>query len=136
VIRSDGIQVNGLSSQRVTSEIRTQKAAYRLMSYFIEKGKSVFVFHGLTPVERFQNYGLLFENTMRQFRELSDPRRIDVKPDRIRIRNARSSDTLENALRSLGVPNEKLKETALLNGGNLNEVITANTLIMVVEKGS
>ena len=136
VIRSDGIQVNGLSSQRVTSEIRTEKADYRLMSYFIEKGKSVFVFHGLTSVERFQSYGPLFENTMRQFRELSDPRRIDVKPDRIRIRATRSSDTLENALRSLNVPNEKLKEVALLNGGNLNQIIPANTLIKVVEKGS
>ena len=48
----------------------------------------------------------------------------------------RSSDTLENALRSLSVPNEKLKEMALLNGGNLNQIIPANTLIKVVEKGS
>jgi predicted Zn-dependent protease len=136
VISSDGIQVNGLSSQRITSEVRTEKAVTRLMSYFIEKGKSVFVFHGLTSVERFQNYGPLFENTMRQFRELSDPRRIDVKPDRIRIRATRSSDTLENALRSLNVPNEKLKEVALLNGGNLNQIVPANTLIKVVEKGS
>jgi predicted Zn-dependent protease len=136
VITSDGIQVNGLPSQRVASEIRSQKADYRLISYFIEKGKNIFVFHGLTSVERFQNYGPLFENTMRQFRELSDPRRIDARPDRIRIRATRSSDTLENALRSLGVPNEKMKEMVLLNGGNLNQVIPANTLIKVVEKGS
>ena len=136
VIRSDRIQVNGLSSERVASEILTQKAAYRLMSYFIEKGKGVFVFHGLTSAERFQNYGPLFENTMRQFRELSDPRRIDVKPDRIRIRTTRSSGTLENALRSLGVSNEKLKEMIFLNGGNPNQILPANTLIKVVEKGS
>jgi predicted Zn-dependent protease len=135
VIGSDGVQVNGLPSQRVTSEVRTQKAVYRLMSYFIEKGKSVFVFHGLTSVERFENYGPLFENTMRQFKELSDPRRIGVKPDRIRIRATRSSDTLENALRSLGVPNEKLKEMALLNGENLTQVVPAITLLKVVEKG-
>jgi predicted Zn-dependent protease len=136
VIRSEGIRVNGLSSQRVTSEVRTQKAAYRLISYFIEKGKSVFVFHGLTTVEGFQNYGPLFESTMRQFRELSDPRRIGVKPDRIRIRATRGSGTLENALRSLNVPNEKLKEMALLNGGDLSQIIPTNTLIKVVEKGN
>ena len=136
VIRSDGIQVNGLPSQRVTSEIRTEKAAYRLMSYFIEKGKRVFVFHGLTSVETFQNYGPLFENTLRQFRELSDPRRIDVKPDRIRIHAARRSSTLEDVLRSYHVPNEKLKEMALLNGGDLSQIIPANTLIKVVEKGN
>ncbi len=136
VIRSDGIQVNGLPSQRVISEVRTQKAVYRLMSYFIEKEKNVFVFHGLTSIERFQNYGPLFENTMRQFRELSDPKRIHVKPDRIRIRSAKATDTLENVLRSFGVPNEKLREMALLNGKNLDQVIPANTLIKVVEKGN
>jgi predicted Zn-dependent protease len=134
VIRSDAIQVNGLPSQRVISEVRTQNAAYRLMSYFIEKEKNIFVFHGLTSVERFQNYGPLFESTMREFKELSDPKRIHVKPDRIRIRSAKTTDTLENVLRSFGVPNEKLKEMVLLNGRNLNEVIAANTLIKVVEK--
>jgi predicted Zn-dependent protease len=136
VIRSDGIQVNGLPSQRVTSEIRAEKAAYRLMSYFIEKGKNVFVFHGLASAETFQHYGPLFENTMRQFRELSDPRKIDVKPDRIHIRATRRSGTLEDALRSLNVLDEKLKEMALLNGGDLGQIIPANTLIKVVEKGN
>jgi predicted Zn-dependent protease len=136
VIRSDAIQVNGLPSQRVISEVRTQKAVYQLMSYFIEKEKNVFVFHGLTSIERFQNYGPLFENTMRQFRELSDPKRIHVKPDHIRIRSAKATDTLENVLRSFGVPTEKLTEMALLNGKNLDQVIPANTLIKVVEKGN
>jgi predicted Zn-dependent protease len=106
------------------------------MSYFIEKGKNVFVFHGLTSVERFQNYAPAFENTMRQFKELSDPKRIHVRPDRIRIRSGKATDTLENVLRSFGVPNEKLKEMALLNGKNLDQVIPANTLIKVAEKGN
>jgi predicted Zn-dependent protease len=135
VIRSDPNQVNGLSSYRVISEIRSQKGIYRLMSYFIEKGKNVFVFHGLTSSNRFQNYSALFENTMSRFKELSDPKRINVKPDRIRIRATKTSDTLENELRSLGVPNEKLKEIASINGENLNQMIPANTLLKVVEKG-
>jgi predicted Zn-dependent protease len=135
VIKTDAIQVNGLPAQRVISEIRTQSESYRLMSYFIEKGKYVFVFHGLTSISRFQNYGPFFENTMRQFKELSDPRRLNVKPNRIHIRTTKTSDILENVLRSNGVQNEKLKEMALLNGGNLNQVIPANSLIKVVEKG-
>jgi predicted Zn-dependent protease len=135
VIKSDAIQVNGLPTQRVISEIRTQKESYRLMSYFIEKGRHVFVFHGLTSIDRFQNYSQLFENMMRQFRELSDSRRINVRPDRIRIHATRTADTLENVLRSFGVQNEKLKEMALLNGRSLNQVIPANSLIKVVEKG-
>jgi hypothetical protein len=56
--------------------------------------------------------------------------------DRIRIRSRQTTDTLENTLRSFGVPSEKLKEMVLLNGGDPNQVIPANTLIKVVEKGS
>jgi hypothetical protein len=35
----------------------------------------------------------------------------------------------------LGVLDEKLKEIALLNGGNFDQTIPANTLLKVVEKG-
>jgi predicted Zn-dependent protease len=135
VVRSDAVLVNGLPSQRLVSDIRTQKGILRVMSYFIEKDRKIYVFHGLTSIDRFQNYGALFDNTIRQFKDLTDPKRIDVKPDRIRIRATKTSDTLENALRSWGVPNEKLKEMVLLNGENLNQVIPANTLVKVVEKG-
>ncbi len=72
---------------------------------------------------------------MRQFKELDDPKRINVRLDRIRIRVTRTSDTLGNALRSLGVLDEKLKEIALLNGRNLQKAIPANTLLKVVEGG-
>jgi predicted Zn-dependent protease len=135
VIRSDAIQVNSLPSQRVISEVRTQKGIFRLTSYFIEKGKNVFVFHGLTSINRFQHYAPLFDDTMRQFKELSDPKRIHIKPDRICVHATRTTDTLENALRVFGVPNEKMKEMALLNGGDLNQIIPANTLLKVIEKG-
>lgn len=51
------------------------------------------------------------------------------------IRTTRISDTLENVLRSFGVPKEKLKEMILINGGDLEQMIPVNTLIKVVEKG-
>jgi predicted Zn-dependent protease len=135
VIGTEAIQVNGLPSEKLLSDVQTQKGVVRVLSYFIQRGKEIFVFHGLTSPGLFQKYGSIFEGTMRNFRELSDPKRINVKPDRIRIRAIGSAGTLENALRSLGVPNEKLKETALPNGRNLDEVIPANTMLKVVEKG-
>jgi len=136
VVNYDSIQVNGLPSQRVVSDIQTQQAVLRVMSTFIEKDKKIFVFHGLTYSNLYPRYETSFDNTMSQFKDLWDPKRINVTPDRIRIRSARTTDTLENVLRSFGVPNEKLKEMVLLNGGDLNQVIPANTLIKVIEKGS
>jgi predicted Zn-dependent protease len=135
VIRSNAIRVNDLSSHRMLSDIRTEKGVIRVMSYFIEKDKKIFTFHGLSSAEKFQNVQALFEKTMSQFKELSDPNRINVKPDLIRVRPATTSDTLGNALRSLGVPHDQLQYVALLNGRQLNDRVPANTLIKVVEKG-
>jgi predicted Zn-dependent protease len=135
VIRAEALRVNGLASTRLHSEVRSEKAVYQLLSYFIEKDKRIFVFHGLTMRDRFKDYRALFDNTMRQFRDLTDPKRIHVEPDRIRIRNIRTAGILENELRSLGVPNDKMKGLALLNGRDLNHVVPANSLLKVVQKG-
>lgn len=135
VVRSEKILVGGFSTYRIYSDIRTQKGTLRVLSYFIEKEGKVYAFHGLTSVERFQNYKTVFEHTMDQFKRLVDPKRIHVKPDRIRIHATRTTDTLENGLRSYGVPNDKMKEMALMNGRGPQEVVQANTLIKVVEKG-
>lgn len=135
VIRSESIRVHGLPSQRLVSDLRTQKEAYRVMSYFIEKDRKVYIFHGLTQMNRFQNYGRVFESTMEQFRELTDPKRIDVRPDRIRIQTVGASDTLENCLYSLGISKERMQEMVLLNGGVANQMVSANSLIKVVERG-
>jgi predicted Zn-dependent protease len=135
VIGTEPIHINGLPSERLLSEVQTQKGGIRVLSYFIQRRKEIFVFHGLTSPGLFQRYESIFDGTMRNFRELSDPRRINVKPDRIRIRVAGTSDRLENLLRSFGVPDERLAELAVLNGKQLNELIPSNTMLKVIERG-
>jgi predicted Zn-dependent protease len=135
VIRLEHIRVNGLPSQRLVSDLRTQTEAYRVLSYFIEKDRKVYVFHGVTQANRFRPHERVFESTVEQFKELTDPKRIEVRPDRIRIHTVRASDTLENCLYTIGIPKDRMKEMVLLNGGVANRIVPANSLIKVVEKG-
>lgn len=135
VIRTETIEVHGFPAQRLLADLRSQTDVYRVLSYFIEKDRKVYVFHGISPMNRFQNYGRVFESTMEQFKELTDPTRIEVKPDRIRIQSVRTPDTLENSLLSLGVSKERMKEMVFLNGGDPKQWMTANSLVKVVEKG-
>jgi predicted Zn-dependent protease len=135
VLQSGSVDVNGLSSYRLVSDVRTQSAIYRVMSYFIQKHRQIYVFHGLTSPSLFGNYDDVFENTMRQFSDLSDPKKINVKPNRLRVKSTKKADTVENALRSVGVPDDELKEVALMNGMDLNERVPANTLMKVIERG-
>ena len=135
VVRAEAVPVNGLPAQRVFTDHATQQGNIRLVSYFIQKEQRVYAFHGVSLQTAASKYESLFVNTMGGFKELTDPARINVHPDRIRIRTAPTTQTLDNLLRSFGVPESKLQETALLNGKSLTERIPAHTLIKVVEKG-
>ena len=71
---------------------------------------------------------------MGQFKRLTDQRKINVRPDRLRIKKTRTRGTLRRALQQFGVPKNKLEEMAILNGMKLEDTITANTLIKIVVK--
>jgi predicted Zn-dependent protease len=135
VLSYDARKVNGLSAYRLISDVRTQGGVVRLMSYFIKKDKYIYVFHGLSSTYAFETHANLFDKTMGKFRHLADRKRINVKPDRIRIRATKRAGTMESALRSLGVPEKERKNIALLNGKSLKDPVPPNTLLKVVQKG-
>ena len=135
VIEADSTRVNGLSATRVLSDIRTQQGVLRLLSYFIAKDKNIYAFHGFTSKSRFEAYESVFSHTMTQFKPLTDRRRIEVQPARLRIHKTQKAQTLRKTLESLGIPTKKLEETAVLNGKKLDDTLDANTLVKVIEKG-
>jgi predicted Zn-dependent protease len=135
VISSDAIEVHRLPAQRLISDIATQKGPIRIMSYFIQKEERIYVFHGFASQALFQQHTDVFKHTMGGFRNLTDRKRIDVEPDRLRIQATKGDATLKAALRSFGVPDEELEEISLLNGKLLEDRIPAKTLIKLVKKG-
>jgi len=136
IIRSDAITVNRLPAHRLISDIAAERGSIRVMSYFIQKDQNICVFHGFSHQTLFERYQAIFHATMSRFKTLTDSKRINVKPDRLRVRVTKNTGTLKEALQSLGVPDQKLKEVALLNGRHLHDTVAANTLLKVVEKGS
>ncbi len=134
VLSSRELRVNGLYAHQLIFDLRSKGGVIRAVSYFIEKDRHIFVFHGFAPRQLFQRYQGTFEYTMGGFRRLDDPKRIDVQPDSIRIRRAKKDGSVERNLKSLGVSGDKLKETALLNGRRLNDVIPAGTKLKVIQK--
>jgi predicted Zn-dependent protease len=135
VIDSGRLQVNGLPAFRLLSQLRSREGVLEVLSYFIQKDNLVYVFHAYTSVGLFHGYRPTFETTIMGFRGLSDPSRINVRPDRIRIYSTQAEGTLRAALLALGVSADELEKTAVLNGKNLGDRIPANTLLKVIEKG-
>ena len=135
VLASDSVTVGGFPAHRLVCNIKGESSTIRVVSYFIHKDKSIFYFHGLSAPSVFDKHLNTFERTMRGFRELSDPKKINVKPDRIRLRTTKAAGSVESAFRTMGIPKDDLDDIALLNGMQLSENLPANTLVKVIEKG-
>jgi predicted Zn-dependent protease len=135
VLASDSVTVGGFPAHRLVCNIKGESSTIRVVSYFIQKDKSIFYFHGLSAPSVFDKHLNTFEKTMSGFKELSDPKKINVKPDRIRLRTTKAAGSVESAFRTMGIPKDDLDDIALLNGMELSENLPANTLVKVIEKG-
>lgn len=130
--------VNGLPALAVVADQVSQQqpqATVRTLNYFIQYGGNIYHIIGVTGVNDFNAYVNLFTNSMQSFRQLTDPNIINRKPDRVRIKTVASATTLQQALRNLRVPDNRLEEMAILNGMRLTDQVAAGTLIKVVERG-
>ncbi|MFD2247398.1 M48 family metalloprotease [Pontibacter ruber] len=139
-IESKKITVNGLpaiaivADQKPQQQTQQQQQVVRTLTYIIQYGGNNYSMIGASSAENFNSYFQLFSNSMENFRELSDPDKLNRKPERVRIKTISQSATLAQALRANKVPDTKMEELAILNGMKLDDRLDQGTLIKVVEK--
>jgi len=134
VLKSEGTKVNGMTTHRIVSDITTEQGVIRVMSYFIQKGQAVYAFIGYTEQSRFNNYSSVFEQTMGRFNNLTDSRKINVKPDRLDVKRTSGQGSLRQALQRFGQPTNQGEALAIMNGMKLDDVVAGNTYLKVVVK--
>jgi predicted Zn-dependent protease len=139
VVESRELTVNGLAAiamiadqQPQQQQPQQQQATIRTMSYIIQHGGNNYLLIGVSGLADFNNYVPYFQNSMQNFRQLTDASKLNKKPERIRIKTISKAGTLEQALRSLNAPANKLEEIAVLNGIQLNDRVTQGMLIKVI----
>lgn len=128
--------VNGLRAVSVLAEQANEQTqqVVSILAYLIEYNGRVYQFLGMSYKPDFSAYSGRFQQTMQGFRELTDPSKINVKPERIRIHRADSDTNLRAALQEAGIPSNRYEEFAILNGMELNQPLTRGTLIKVASK--
>lgn len=132
VVRSDSTKVNGMTAHRIVSDVATEQGVIRVMSYFIQKGQTVYAFLGYTEQSRFNGYSSVFEQTMGRFNNLTDSRRINVKADRLDVKRTTTQGSLRQALRKFGEPENQGEALAIINGMKLDDAVPGNTFLKVV----
>ena len=84
--------------------------------------------------KNFNRFEADFLRTMTNFARLTDPAKINVQPDRLRIKRLSKPMTLSQALRQFKIPNDRHSEHAILNSLRLQDQLEGGTLIKIIGK--
>lgn len=140
VTEKQAVSINGLPAISVISTKVNQdqttgaQTTLQILSCFIEFNRNFYVFHGVTTQANFSLYLPSLKSTMSSFGQVSNPAKLAVKPDCIRIRKVTRAATLADVFKSYAVPADKYKEYALLNNIDLTATVPAGKLIKIVGK--
>lgn len=135
------ITVNSLNAIVMVADIKTdpnqqqqqqQQQVVRTLSYVIQQGNQFYVMIGVTSSNMFNNYVPLFTNAMENFKVLTDPSKLNKKPQRIRLKTVTKAQSFEQVLKSYKVEDKKLKQMAILNGFKLSDQIAPGTMIKII----
>jgi predicted Zn-dependent protease len=142
-IRSENRTVNGFKAVAVLSTQQVQQGQQApaeadkpiILSYYIQKDNLIYCLHGICANKDYQGYQNLFINTMEGFNTLTDPSKLNVYPEYIRIVNAPRSASLQDLLTGFGITQARLDEFAILNGMQLKDMVSEGKMIKIVQKG-
>jgi predicted Zn-dependent protease len=130
------VTVHGSSALSIVAEQTNpnSKQTIRIQIYLIQFNDRIYRFYGMSYQADFDQYKALFLNTMQNFKALNDPSRINVQPERIRIREVASDASLRAVLNTFGVPEKRWSELAIVNGMELDTQVPQGTLIKILSK--
>ncbi len=136
VVDSKRQTVNGFPAQVVLADLvdaQNPQQVIRLLTYFIQDGKTIYKFHGMALSADYPNYAPLFVNTMSGFKRLTDPNKLNRQPELLKVATVSKTATVRETLQSLKIPADRLDEFAIVNGMDLNGTVQAGTLIKVLK---
>ena len=134
VISRDKLTVGGLQAEKIVANVTSGEDALQTMSYFILKGGTVHVFHGLADRNQYAQYSPVFSKTMGGFRNLTDQSKINVKPQTLAVRTATRSGTLGATLKQFGTAEADIEQRTIMNGMLAAQTVAAGTMIKTVVK--
>lgn len=147
VIEQSNTTVNGLQAHAMITTVKKdpnaqqqqgqqqEQTELRILTYHILYNGLIYKFHGLSAATDFNNYYRTFAGTMGNFNVLTDPRKINVTPDKIRIVTAQQATTLANLFRGYGVADKDMESLAILNNMQLSDQIPVGMKFKIVVKG-
>jgi len=131
-VETKQVNVNGLNALAMVADQKQEQQTLRTLSYIIQYNNNFYHLIGVSALADFNAYTESFSYTMQHFSQLTDPAKLNKKPERVHIKTVNKATTLEQSLRGFGVQDKRLEEMAILNGMTLKDNLPSGTLIKII----
>ena len=129
------LQIHGNPASLVHFQGYDQSGApVEALGAFISYRGQVYALMGMGSQEGLQQNSASLRNVLQSFRELEDPKILNLQPDRVHIHSARQGQTLQSIVQTYKNSNVTVEDLAALNRMEPNERLAAGTLVKVVRQ--
>jgi predicted Zn-dependent protease len=141
VLENNKTTINGnsaivLVSQQQSTDQQAQDPAksVQIASWLIQYAGNIYAIHGMSYATDFAASLPTFKGVSEGFKALSDPDKLNRKPDRIQIRTVSRNSTFKEAMKELKMPDNRIEELGILNQMKADDQVAKGTLIKVIGK--
>lgn len=136
VVESNQETVSNLPAFYAIGDLTDQQSqqVLRVLVYAIQYNGLIYQFLGFADKTTFGTYTPIFQRTTRGFSQLTDPAKLNVKPERISIRTVPRNMSFTEAMRNFSMPADRIEELAILNGMEKEQQVPQGTLIKIVAR--
>lgn len=120
--------------QQQQAQQQTTANTLQIGTYLIQHNGAIYALHGLASAASFANAFPTFKSVAERFRTLTDPDKLNRKPDRVYVKTVPRSGTFREAMTALGMPASRMEELGVLNSLKADERVAQGDLIKVIGK--
>jgi predicted Zn-dependent protease len=125
--------INGFPARELVTTITDGRQRLRVLSHFFQKGTDVVVFHGVTAEQEYSRLAATLAQPANSCAPLTDPTKLNRKPQRIAVKRLTQATTLQAALQGFNVPPALWPRVAWLNELRLDDHLPAGQRIKIVQ---
>lgn len=118
------------TQQTQTTDAEKLQVHFTLYQY----NGDIYVLQGMCSKKDYNTYKNTFVYSMNGFKALTDPKRINVIPERIKIVTATSDATLKDIMVNNKIASDRYEEVAILNGMQQSSIVKKGMLVKMLEK--
>ncbi len=110
------------------------KSTLQIGTWLIQYNNAIYALHGLSSAADFNNAFGTFKQIAGNFRSLTDPDKINRKPERVFIKAAPRDGSFREVVTALGMPASRVEELGVLNSLKADDRVTRGTSLKIISQ--